>query len=445
MKASLFNTITDLGEDEKLIFNSYSNCLAKADRSTLDIYRRLTSQDEKDGLDLSDPYISAAIADFKRGGFMLDDDFNEKNNFKLVDIKKRFSDYKNFALTIAPTMDCNFKCPYCYESNSEVHGIMTREVEDKIIDYVERKLQTNGAFMVRWFGGEPLLALDTICRLSDAFIKMTEKKKSKYYSSILTNGYLLDKKTVEILKKYKVDGAQVTLDGPPEYHDRTRCLKNGKGTFDKIVENIKQIGNDFAINVVTNIGKENAELFPALLDILEEKEIIHKIVLNIGQIQPHEYLSQQVNDAAFTSEEFSKAYTKLVGMLVDRKVGTSIVAKSWETHCGANSYMGMLVGHDGSLYKCWDAICNPSECVGHIGQDIFICDGMYKWLAWDAFKNEECCNCNVLPLCMGGCVRKVLVKDSILNQQDHCSHYKYNLPELLKILYKQQLDVKKAR
>ena len=106
--------------------------------------------------------------------------------------------------------------------------------------------------------------------------------------------------------------------------------------------------------------------------------------------------------------------------------------------------MGMLIGHEGRLYKCWDAIGNASECMGHIGQEGSLCDGAYKWLSWDVFKDEKCRDCNVLPLCMGGCARHVVVKDSILNHKDHCSHYKYNLPELLKILYKQQLDVIKA-
>ena len=28
---------------------------------------------------------------------------------------------------------------------------------------------------------------------------------------------------------------------------------------------------------------------------------------------------------------------------------------------------------------------------------------VFKWLAWDVFEREECLECDVLPICMGGC------------------------------------------
>ncbi|HHY22768.1 MAG TPA: SPASM domain-containing protein, partial [Clostridiaceae bacterium] len=295
---------------------------------------------------------------------------------------------------------------------------------------------------ITWFGGEPLLALDTIYRLSNSFMEITEKKKSRYYATILTNGYLLTPEVVTNLKKCNVDGAQVTLDGPPEYHDRVRCLKNGEATFDRIVDNIKEMDPNFMISISTNIGKDNVELFPNFLDILEERGIKNRIVISIEQLQPREYLCSQVNNAVFSPEDFSEVYVKLVEMLVDRRIGTNVIPKSYESQCASISKMGISVGPDGSLYRCWDVIGNHSECVGRIDQKVKLLDGSYRWLAWDVFNNEECCNCKVLPLCMGGCPRKILVKDNILNQQNHCSYLKYNIPELLKILYKQYNSIK---
>ncbi|NSW89829.1 MAG: radical SAM protein [Firmicutes bacterium] len=444
MKASRFNIITDIGNGDILLYNTLKNTFVKIDQDLYDVFQKITTQGEKENIDESDPHIAAAIMDYKKGGFIVEDDLNENDYLRLNDIIRRFSDYKRIGLTIAPTMDCNFSCIYCYESDKKKCEYMSREVEDKIIKYVDENLEPYGALKVTWFGGEPLLAVDTIYRLSDAFMEITEKKKSRYYATILTNGYLLTPEVVTNLKKYGVDGAQVTLDGPPEYHDRVRCLKNGEGTFDRIVDNIKKMDYNFMISVLTNIGKDNVEMFPTFLDILEERGIRNRIVLSIAPLQPREYLCRQVNNAVFDPEEFSKVYVRLVEMLVDRRVGTDVVPKSYESQCASISQMGMLIGPDGCLYKCWDVIGNYSECVGRIGQKVKLLDGSYRWLAWDVFKNEECRNCSVLPLCMGGCPRKILVKDNILNRQNHCSHLKYNMPELLKILYKQYKDVKKT-
>lgn len=69
---------------------------------------------------------------------------------------------------------------------------------------------------------------------------------------------------------------------------------------------------------------------------------------------------------------------------------------------------------------------------------------LLKWLAWDIFKNNKCRECNVLPICMGGCPRKSLVKDEIVNSMDRCNQIRYSIPELIKIMYKQQNLMKKS-
>ena len=66
---------------------------------------------------------------------------------------------------------------------------MTREVEDRIIEYVRsRTLAEN--ISLTWYGGEPLLAFDIIERLYDRIIAETEKKIISH--GIITNGFLID-------------------------------------------------------------------------------------------------------------------------------------------------------------------------------------------------------------------------------------------------------------
>ena len=65
-------------------------------------------------------------------------------------------------LTICPTLNCNFACPYCFEDHAP--GIMLNEVQDDVVSLAKRMLESSGAseLRVNWFGGEPLIAPQVI-------------------------------------------------------------------------------------------------------------------------------------------------------------------------------------------------------------------------------------------------------------------------------------------
>ena len=67
--------------------------------------------------------------------------------------------------------------------------------------------------------------------LSTALMVRCATAGVKYGADIVTNGYLFDEATCQRLADHSVDAAQITLDGPPEVHDRRRPLASGQGTF----------------------------------------------------------------------------------------------------------------------------------------------------------------------------------------------------------------------
>lgn len=60
------------------------------------------------------------------------------------------------SLIIAPTLDCNFRCPYCFEDLKKIY--MTKGTVNAIKNFVRNKIK-NGVtnLNVSWYGGEPLL------------------------------------------------------------------------------------------------------------------------------------------------------------------------------------------------------------------------------------------------------------------------------------------------
>lgn len=64
---------------------------------------------------------------------------------------------------------------------------------------------------------------------------------------------------------------QITLDGLQEHHDSRRHLRDGRGTFDKIVENLR-LFEEYAIRVDIrmNVDNENCRDYIGLQQKLAE-------------------------------------------------------------------------------------------------------------------------------------------------------------------------------
>lgn len=129
---------------------------------------------------------------------------------------------KRFSLTISPTMSCNFKCIYCFEKGHTGKGVMDDFTIDNLIVFLQARLNGVETLHISWFGGEPLLAMPVIEKLSQKMISFCIAKKIEYSASIITNGYLYKPKIAERLKELKVKKVQITLDGPEETHDNRR-------------------------------------------------------------------------------------------------------------------------------------------------------------------------------------------------------------------------------
>jgi len=145
-------------------------------------------------------------------------------------------------ITLFLTTDCNLRCDYCYNTGLKKQEL-TFERAKKIIDwfYQQAKADERG---IAFFGGEPLLKIDLIR-------KIVIYKKTKYPEivySITTNGTLIKKENIELLKPFKY--VSVSIDGPKEVNDVHRRLKNGKGSFDSIDFNLLRELKNLHINSV---------------------------------------------------------------------------------------------------------------------------------------------------------------------------------------------------
>ena len=262
MKSSKYNLFWEVEDGKVLAFNSMSKGVAiLTPEDYSEIQRILSSPDEYQ-------YNTHKKRELKRklikGRFLIDENVDE---MKILRFRFNSVMYNadTFSLTVCPTLNCNMRCSYCYQSGFECveqlqrsHNlVMSDEVKRRLVKLVEKKTKQARKFRLIWYGGEPLLALDTVAGLGRKFKEICEKNECKYEASIVTNGYLLTENVAERLRDSGVTSAEVILDGPPEVHDRRRPLKNGKGTFGTIFNNIKASSKIIEVILRINIDKTN--------------------------------------------------------------------------------------------------------------------------------------------------------------------------------------------
>ncbi|HHY33972.1 MAG TPA: 4Fe-4S cluster-binding domain-containing protein, partial [Firmicutes bacterium] len=178
MKASAYNHFIRAG-NRTLAYNAVSNGLALIDDEVL---KALRSPESIDPLILSRLQGESAtlLRELKRGRFVIESDFDEVEYLRLLYNRAKY-DVVAAGLTIAPTLDCNFNCPYCYEEQRSSR--MTDEVKQHLCRYVAQIVKVARSFQVTWYGGEPLLCPDVIEELSKEFLKACEENHCAYHAS----------------------------------------------------------------------------------------------------------------------------------------------------------------------------------------------------------------------------------------------------------------------
>ena len=207
---------------------------------------------------------------------------DELQELKLRLFSGRFSS-NGFGITIAPTSNCNFRCPYCYEKDVLTDCSMTQDVQDAVIQFIKQKIGTSKSLGVTWYGGEPTLALDVIEYISANLIEYCIDNGLDYSAGIITNGYLLTRETVSLLNKFKVQFYQITLDGNPSVHDSRRYLADGSPTFNTILQNIITCYDILPkVSLRVNIDRTNLDAGAEIAQILKDKGIGDKLTPYLG-------------------------------------------------------------------------------------------------------------------------------------------------------------------
>jgi len=341
------------------------------------------------------------------GRYLIEEQFDELQHLKMLNYTARF-DRSSTTFTIMPTFECNFDCVYCYEKKTGPS--MREETTQRIANYICKVSERKRTIHIGWFGGEPLIEFDTIRLINEQVKKVCEENKTNFSSSISTNGYLLDEKKALLFEELGIRNVQITLDGPPEFHDRYRPLKGGQGTFHVIFKNMSILLEETESVMVTlriNVGPDNYDSISNLLDMFEDfpksrMRVYFRWIFQ-GSEDNKEFHTKVREFRGYGREAFEKLAIFYMEAL-KRNFNVMLPILTHHMYCEYDSISSILIGPRGEIYPCTVAV-NEGEEIGRITEKGLEYDKV-KYLNWhrlDPFEDEKCRECILLPLCMGGC------------------------------------------
>lgn len=328
-----------------------------------------------------------------------DDNFVLESQFSTQTVQY---DTTKLNLVLVPTLNCNFACPYCFETGKG-GGVMSDDTINELLEFITNN---NGKdnMSITWYGGEPLLGLNAIKKILNG-LKRTGCTLNHH--SIITNGYYLDEKVLEFFAAYPLDSIQITLDGQEVRHNKLRAMKETKApTFKTILEHIKLVAEkmpETSLHIRVNIDKNNAEDYYSLCTEIKNMINSNNVTVYPGIIRLENDEITNIVEPAFGRWEAANflydIYSK--GFLKGEVYPTKFVAKV----CCASCINSFIIGPHGEIYKCWNDVSDKAKIIGYINKNGIKNKELYfrYHVGCEWYNDIECKKCFFLPICNGKC------------------------------------------
>jgi uncharacterized protein len=437
MQASMFNVRVPL-EDGRDVFlmNTFSDAQLIVGREVVDLLDRLGRDHDEASLQQLTAEERAAIAELSEHGFVVASRDGERR-----DLQDFFREVREgtdtLKITVLTTLQCNFACDYCIQGDhgdyNKTAAKMSLETASRVGEWVERRIDAiaPSRLVLTFFGGEPLLNMPVLYYLSERLHRSCSERGVRLVINIITNGLLITREMVERLNPLGLNGIKITLDGDRDAHNRSRPLRGGQGTFDRIIANTRAVADITSIAVGGNFEIDSVDSYPALLDYLAEQDfaprlskVLFKPVIREKSAQSRGIIPLTVVGAdGATDKPLNGACMTSAGTGVSRVCDTcnfvddkmAFLREETKKHgfstadgvhmgpCEIHKSHAHTVGPDGSLFACPGFAGEALQSTGHIDdrQEDFRTQAQRNFERLAAW--EQCHGCAFIPVCAGGC------------------------------------------
>ena len=320
------------------------------------------------------------------------------------------------ALCLHVAHDCNLRCKYCFASTGDFgqgRKIMPPEVAKKAIDFVIARSGKRRNIEVDFFGGEPLMAWDTVTQTVDYARSIEEQHGKKFRFTITTNGLLLDEDKRRYINE-NMDNCVLSLDGRREVNDEFRKTVAGTGSYDTIVPKFKALVDErdpnldyYARGTFTSHNLDFAEDVLSIADAGFDRLSVEPVTADPGcgydltedDLPKIEAEYDRLTDIMLERKKEGKPFT-FFHFMVDLDQGPCVVKRL--RGCGAG-YEYVAVTPDGDIYPCHQFVGKEEFKQGSVLDQSFDMDIAQKFAGMNIYSRPKCQKCWAKFYCSGGC------------------------------------------
>lgn len=349
---------------------------------------------------------------------------------------------------------CNIDCTYCFFLSKEaLYPNEKNRMSEATLDlYIRQLLESHRTpeVTVAWQGGEPTLMKVPFFRRSVELVEKYRRPGQFVQHTFQTNGILLDDEWCSFFKEHNFL-VGLSVDGPRELHDQYRLDRTKRGTFDRVMDGWKHLrrrGVDFNILCTVNAANQNygREVYRFFRDEMEAKWIQFIPIVERATAE-----TINIANEGWSEQPGRKRllYTQSGNLVTKRSVGGKQygrflidIFEEWVRHdVGAvfvqmfdvtlEAYFGRhllcihaptcgygpALEYNGDVYSC-DHFVEPRYKLGNIHETPLVklvASAEQRRFGDDKrdLLTAQCRNCDVRPLCNGGCPkdRFVLSRD----------------------------------
>ena len=357
------------------------------------------------------PAVSGAWAELlelqNNGLLFTDDDYIDPASAALM---KQDAPIK--ALCLHVSHDCNLRCEYCFASTGDfgTGRRMTMDVETakKAVDFVIRRSGARRNIEIDFFGGEPLMAMDTV-KATVEYARSLEKEHNKNFRfTITTNGVLLDDGNIEYINR-EMSNAVLSLDGRRPVNDAMRKTVNGGGSYDVILPKFQKLVSgrgDKDYYLRGTFTRHNRDFAADVLHIADQGFRHVSVEPVVGG--PDCVYAFREEDLPAILEEYERLAAELVKrddvnffhFNVDLSQGPCVIKRL--RGCGAGCEY-VAVTPEGDIYPCHQFVGNGEYRLGSVQDGTFDLELSQKFAGLNVYTRPDCKDCWARFYCSGGC------------------------------------------
>ncbi|MEZ0542541.1 radical SAM protein [Fibrella arboris] len=336
---------------------------------------------------------------------------------------------------IHTTNRCNLSCGYCYIGTLNTSGGMSAAVQQQLLHKLIETVQRRGLASVklRLAGGEPL----TQFKAWQAFIPQVRERLAEVDCgldiSFLTNLTIVNDDIIAFAKAQHISFG-VSLDGEGAYHDATRSLRPGVGTFDRVDANLRTLlANNIPVSTSTIITNANLVGLPDLTRYLIDIDIPFRYSIVKGE----------AIDAGLLDHYLTEAYAIMFEAIEEgwrfsqRHQFCDLKPNELGFQTCASGFSGGAVYVDGTVNYCHTHVGDTAKQAHSIfDEGLDLVDMIQAVSHYEGPRSTDCQTCRYKSVCTSGCpVYRVDGKDP------QCSLYHQFIPLIYDLQAKERLQL----